>query len=534
MEGRRLQIRRIARNDPAVTDLCWDEDLDDDDDPDEPLIDAELLELARSIPGNTHLLQVSIIGCKAVTEAGMLCLVKAIRGRPRCAIRSLMYVHSGAETAAVCCEAPNAIVPNIVRALKDDAPSFTELDMSWSDLNDKHLSIIARALAGNTHFQDLTLSCNNYLTANGIWHLARALPSCSLSRVCWDDEDVCAGNEEQSYALRSAFQRVLASRILGLVRSNDSAESLRFIRPSGIWLTGFGDAEAAQLAESMSNNTHVRYVWLDARNCQMTESGLVHLERVVGQAGSGIIAVRCPHRWSAPVSVSPTWTRVGRLCFTNLIRRLAANDRSVTKVYLLVEMVQAPLDGSATTGTFEMSQLALFAEAIQHNFCLRMIVIDEQIHIDNTAMSMIVHALPHCGVEEICLVPSAHRCSKAMMDRIDELCNKNCTKRIETEKSIALNRPYQRLLLAALYESSTVLFSYDLLIVVRDKLNDDCVRCPFRHSGAAAIVAETHSTFEWHKRKHERRGLKRKTEQSSSRLCVSSQQMKSNCTATEC
>eukprot|EP01043_Picozoa_sp_COSAG02_P070751 COSAG02_NODE_12654_length_1513_cov_7.202970_1_plen_45_part_10 len=45
MEDRRLQIRCVALNDPAVTDLCWNEE--DDDDPDEPLIDAELLELAR-------------------------------------------------------------------------------------------------------------------------------------------------------------------------------------------------------------------------------------------------------------------------------------------------------------------------------------------------------------------------------------------------------------------------------------------------------------------------------------------------------
>lgn len=513
MEDRRLQIRCVALNDPAVTDLCWNEE--DDDDPDEPLIDAELLELARSIPGNTHLLEVSIIGCADVTEAGMLCLVKAIRGRPRCAIRNLVYHSSGTETAAVCYEAPNSIVPNIVRALKDDAPSFTELDLSFSDLTDKHLRIIARALAGNRHFQDLTLSCNRYLTASGIWHLARALPSCSLSQVSWDDEDVRTDDEEQSYALCSAFQRVLASRILGRVRSNDSAESLHFIRPSSIWCAGFGDAEAAQLAESMSNNTHVQCVWLDRQNCQITDHGLMHLEWAVGQAGSGIIAVRNPHLWSAPESISPIYTRVGRLCFTNLIRRLTANDRSVTKIYLLADMVQAPLDGysSATSGTFEMSQLALFAEAIQHNFCLREILIDQRIPIDNTTMSMIGHALPHSGVEEIHLGPGEHGCSKAMMDRIDELCDKNRTKRIETEKSIALNRPYQRLLLAALYESSTVLFSHDLVIAVRDKVDDDCVRCPFRHFGAVATVAEIHSTFEWHKRKYERRALKRKTEQ---------------------
>ena len=127
--------------------------------------------------------------------------------------------------------------------------------------------------------------------------------------------------------------------------------------------------------------------------------------------------------------------------------------------------------------------------ALRGNTVLREINWWDNEAVTDESMDVLAAVLPQTAVE------FAEMASSDREAEMNALCEANIVRNQSIEASIATSRPYQRLLLAAVYQASHVHLSEDLLLSVANCLSKSA-QCPLTRAGEAL---PSHSeAFAWH------------------------------------
>ena len=181
---------------------------------------------------------------------------------------------------------------------------------------------------------------------------------------------------------------------------------------------------------------------------------------------------------------------IGRLCLSNILRLVAANDAGVRSLSL--------------PPGFRNSDMHALTHALHDNTTLRAIRFEHAAITDIGATSLI-EQFPSC-VEYVSdgRVPYpppfpdawSGRLSAANQLKIKRKCDENKSRHEGEIASIVQHRAFQRLLLAAFYEASSVSLSRDLLETIVGHL-DQSSACPFKTAGFVSLPSHD-AIFAWH------------------------------------
>ena len=478
---RRQTLAQVRANSASVVDANWAfGDVRDD----------ELLILADAIraSSNTHLHTLDLNYNPHITDAGILALVEVI---PHCKLEKVVADGNAIISRSARDQLIRASLANKLAPVHANSPLTRHIDMSEMALEDHHLLLLADALRENRHVVGVVLWMNEQLTAAGMAPLLKALET---STVCHVYLDNCRAADDAG--IRASLEAICAPRTLALLRANDSRLQSIFTR--FVWhSTGCSDAVAEALAEALVDNTVVSRLLAEAATADqhigvtgtpLTDVGVRHLLRVLSNGTSGLFWVRLGglnQSMNADI-IGQRQEQIVRACVENCLRRVAANDPSVTSLDLTLGMddiVEGSLEimDVPETHVFTTARMTRLAEALRQNTELRSLHFGDaglaRENIPDATLEALAEALPHCGVERVTIPSSGIDPSSGIAgtphpseQRVAELCAANKARRLAAAASLALHCPFQRLALAALATDSMYAAPESMLLLPHDLL----------------------------------------------------------------
>jgi hypothetical protein len=380
----------------------------------------------------------------------------------------------------------------------NSSPGLRTLNLSRLDLADADMDQLSTALLHNTTLRGLNLQRQRRLTGAGFSKLIPALSgprrifSLKLPRRF-------KRNPEVSQLLQ-ALHNLCAERLLAALRADD--RDLTHVQTKDSYCMGFGDEEAEILAEALTRNTHVQSVHMTAgagRICTISKSGQQAIAAAVSSDGCGVTTVRLDS-----TSIDPALaTAIGRACWVNALRRLRANDPALKR---------ANFNGNPFFDESPRDRLTELKNALRGNTHLRAIEFP-QIPVGNDELQQLQAAVEYTAVEAVGTVgvttPSMQIVADETMSQLDAALRDgvaaglhralvaNRSARVRGILSLQVHRPFQRLVLAAIYYSSSVALSLDVLEIIVGHLRSSLTN-PHRHVGNH-VLASHDEAFAWHR-----------------------------------
>lgn len=508
-------LARIDENDPSLVDvdraffkitspypysLAWNDEL--------------LQLLAIALRGNQHVRSLDLKLSTAVTDLGIQALIDVSQS---CVLSKVSVLGMGLFmgthpriTQGMTDRLVRQLLHNALTAVRANDPAATFLDLSEMALRDTHIPTLVDALRGNRHVVFLSLR-DNLITGAGVAELLPALRSSAVSTVTVDR---CPASTDQ--AVPSALQDVCVPHSLALLRAN--AVGLDEIDTKHIWHSSlFNDSAAEALADAMANNTVLATISIEdtelpAGGRSFSDVGAAHLERVLGNGACSVVCVYYP----SDVALSPTRIQqIGRACFGNALRRVHKNDP--TLVHLDLNFGQDAVESEDSRWIIGAEEMIRFAAALHCNTELRHLSVPD---CPTEVMKVLLRVLPSSGIEDATYYPHCmsydadetsrrYRETRRLHDELRELCAANRSRRVAAEASLLVHRPFQRMLLCALF--TTTLYGIDCvvhkgchgLILPKDFLGmiagrlEKSKTSPFTHAGHHQLTKHK-TAFAWH------------------------------------
>ena len=368
--------------------------------------------------------------------------------------------------------------------LRDVAADHKATRVNWvmSGVTDAELRSLALALEGNTHVREINLQNNPQISDDG------ARPLRDVVRRCGRVVALHLWATSVSTALKTQIAELCKANVVALVASNDPATTMVNWQCAAV-----GDKDLRSLAAAMlygwqvhaEPNAHLQEIRL-TYNDDCCDVGADVLRQALWR--SGVVTIVCKHTGFTSGMIG----RLTRICVANACVRMAANDPAIVQL----KWWDMPVDDSA------MVQLA---ESLRGNTHLRHLSLGDNTKIGVTAALALRRAAGTCALEKVDLPSSTFRTSFLGSDQhkaaIAVACAQNRADReagsVGLNASLAWHRPYQRLLLAALFSWHENL-SLDLMELVAGCLCTTFARvCPRLGSTGRPSVAR--DCFEWHR-----------------------------------
>ena len=512
----------------------------------EDVVDAELEELARAIRGNQWV-DLITIDSPLLTNATVGCLVAAMAD---CRVDSvwinspLMSDHWMNEFAAAC-------MHRLVRPVQANSPKVTCLELRDMIVDSDIFALVAAALIGNTHLHRLDINSTNAINdlfqhdspdIRGAAIREHLVPALARSNVCvleaWYALEGGLSENERDVAL--SIQATMAPRYLRwlaggntlpydrdlLWSTSKDVDTDRELLVGNVWPAKFGDPEARDLGlalkTSSTSSVHTLdfSMWPDCFNeyeSSMTACGWRALSQGIKCGHCGVVGwteptYDCLHRWNdgdydCRQDQDGRWASCRKLmfdaCRCNALRLLSANDCCLTTFVWRVSAEDA-------------NGCAALADAVQGNTYLSELHFTEDKHEDdlgsNTAaprrlnvveMNAICRAISGSLLEVVSMAgapggsgPNPDGFALCADDELVAQCNRLCARNKSCRGSVQRNRPYQRLLLAAIFHglpTAHFLLSVDIVELIAEHLRTVTLyRRPSRR--VAVAVGASHSS----------------------------------------
>ena len=488
------------------------------------ITDAEVEALAAVLPGNTTIREIMLSGNPAITRKALQHLLPAIRACNvrECTFDSIPDLDAGPDQIfTVEQDIHNACSVNDERIrnrefeesldlVRTNSPDETVLNFSvlssYEFLRDKHLTDAGTALVGNTHVRKIVMSEDDEDPGVSVESFGRLLLGIRSSRVCEIELDGC---ELPRHTTENLYQACLVNA-LARVATNDADDVLR------IGDIGESSSLLHDVSSQLANNNHVQILDL-SKALSLTSIGVTHVVHAVER--SGIVEIFWPgeggggHAAAADefkARFRPLWERATQACLRNTLRHVAANDGAFRKlVFGPRTHLHYTRFGEANPGVASITQadlhnlaVALPRDALGLNPKVLQLDFTGTAHSHHLLdWSPLIHAIPQSGVvsmsglrdwpTEYGVRDSRWRQSKSFLE---QLCTMNREYREKSAHSLRMHRPFQRMLLAALYEFTAASMSHDTMLLINDCL-DRSYDCPYR---ATKIAIRNAPLFAWH------------------------------------
>ena len=488
------------------------------------ITDAEVEALAAVLPGNTTIREIMLSGNPAITRKALQHLLPAIRACNvrKCTFDSIPDLDAGPDQIfTVEQDIHNACSVNDKRIrnrefegsldlVRTNSPDETVLNFSvlssYEFLRDKHLTDAGTALVGNTHVRKIVMSEDDEDPGVSVESFGRLLLGIRSSRVCEIELDGC---ELPRHTTENLYQACLVNA-LARVAANDADHVLRIgdVGETSSWLH--------DVSSQLANNNHVQMLDL-SKAPSLTSVGVTHVVHAV--ESSGIVEIIWPGEGVGGEAAAadefkarfrPLWERATQACLRNTLRHVAANDGAFRKlVFGPRTHLHYTRFGEANPGVASITQadlhnlaVALPRDALGLNPKVLQLDFTGTAHSHHLLdWSPLINAIPQSGVvsmsglrdwpTEYGVRDSRWRQSK---NSLEKLCTWNREYRENSAYSLRMHRPFQRMLLAALYEFTAASMSHDMMLLIADCL-DRSYDCPYR---ATKIAIRNAPPFAWH------------------------------------
>lgn len=472
--------------------------------------DGELELLAEALRGNRHVRTLDL-NYNSFTDRGIVALVGALQS---CVLAKVAADGNPCVTQGTRDQLNSMLLANALAPVHANDPAATVIDLSEMALKDTHVPLLADALRGNHHVHFLGL-WNNLITGAGLRQLLPALRSSSVSTVSVDNCPASADSNELA-----VLQDICVHRTLALLKAN--SKGLDEINTAHIWqMTFFDDSAAQALADAMADNTVLQRIWVTDTELpdggrSFTDVGAMCLERVIRNGVCGVVCVNIDSNTADTPADALPFSRIqhiGRACLENALRRVGTNDPTLLDLDLRFGQVVESQTSSRIFGVEEMMRLVA---ALRGNTNLRSLYIEHS--MAHAMVDALLDVLPHSGIEDAIYHPQGAE-SLRLKGRLDELCTANRSRRLAAAASLKTHRPFQRLVLGALFTDRMCnahaeqqgrygLLPHDLLEMVADDLNKSNTS-PFTHAGHE-VLEQHQAVFAWHITNDAVTGRKRK------------------------
>ena len=488
------------------------------------ITDAEVEALAAVLPGNTTIREIMLSGNPAITRKALQHLLPAIRACNvrKCTFDSIPDLDAGPDQIfTVEQDIHNACSVNDKRIrnrefegsldlVRTNSPDETVLNFSvlssYEFLRDKHLTDAGTALVGNTHVRKIVMSEDDEDPGVSVESFGRLLLGIRSSRVCEIELDGC---ELPRHTTENLYKACLVNA-LARVAANDADHVLRIgdVGETSSWLH--------DVSSQLANNNHVQMLDL-SKAPSLTSVGVTHVVHAV--ESSGIVEIIWPGEGVGGEAAAadefkarfrPLWERATQACLRNTLRHVAANDGAFRKlVFGQRPNLHLSRFGEVNPGVDSITQadlhnlaVALPRDALGLNPKVLQLDFTGTAHSHHLLdWSPLIHAIPQSGVvsmsglrdwpTEYGVRDSRWRQSKSFLE---QLCTMNREYREKSAHSLRMHRPFQRMLLAALYEFTAASMSHDTMLLINDCL-DRSYDCPYR---ATKIAIRNAPLFAWH------------------------------------
>lgn len=470
------------------------------------VMDEELELLAVALRDNRHVRTLDL-NYNSCTDRGIAALTGVLQS---CVLGKVAADGNPQITQGTRDRLNSMLLSNALAAVHANDPAAIVLDLSEMALRDTHVSLLADALQDNRHVHFLGL-WNNLITGAGLHQLMPALRSSAVSAVSIDN---CPASTEAT-AL-AALQAICVHRTLALLKAN--SQGYNEVNTAHIWqLRSFDDSSAQALADAMADNTVLERIWVtnaehpDGGGRSFSDVGAMHLEHVIRNGVSGVVCVNIDFD-TADALPAHRIQQIGRACVENALRRVGKNDPALLTLDL--RFGQDVVESRSSMCIFGVEEMIRLAAALRGNTKLRGLYIEH--NMPHVMIGTLIDVLPYCGIEDATYYAQDED-SIRLQSRLDEQCAANKSRRLAAAASLATHRPFQRLVLGALFADRMhntqqrpdgLLLPQDLLEVVADSLNKSKTS-PFTRAGHQ-VLAQHQAVFAWHTTIDAASGQKRK------------------------
>ena len=470
-------LAQIAVNDPKRKRLHWSK-----------CSPEQLAALVAALPTNTYVESLSFGYHDWVDDAAARRLIPALAASRvwQCRLRS----YGKFCTESVGFELSRACLPRLldhVLANSETIPVHHSLDLSKMGLQDDAIATLARALAQNTTVRRIQLDDNAGLTDDGLAALLPALraSNCSVHAVS------ITGCTKLTEGLKHELQRCCAPRALELLAADTGEHLTRTLATAQMWHASFDDDAVEDLCKALSRNTTTNCLDIDGKD--LTDRGAESLLRLFSCSSNRVANLTL----SAGGALSAeSRTNLARACLTNAVVSVRRNDFALPFVMIFKEV------------EFSDADMCELAAAMRGNTALHILSFEDGVGKLSDAMwQSLSLVLPSCRLSHVFLPRDrVYSFENRVPEHVEHMLSANQLKRSANAKSVTTCRPYQRLLIAALYRKPerrytraygpTLALSEDILLSIIQML-EKSHSSPFQAAGDCEL--STHSeTFAWH------------------------------------
>lgn len=193
---------------------------------------------------------------------------------------------------------------------------------------------------------------------------------------------------------------------------------------------------------------------------------------------------------------------ITRVCVSNALRRISVNDPGPTELKPGTHTKSFQRVSIFEHGGWKSDDLVKLAAALKGNSHLETLDLShgprtgsihedvlglEALSLSWTSLHKLAAVIPQCALREVHI-------GKREKDLLNAVCWPKKVNHLATAKSLETQRPFQRLLLAALYTHTKAALSIDVVLCIVARLKRS-KQCPLAHAGTRSEAVQP---FLWH------------------------------------